>query len=355
MVDQEVEICVVIADGDGRDYLHEHNVCCVSGYELGIENWKRIAFQYTAFELCCALKPFAIRAALDRGFATAIYTDSDIHFKASPRLILREFDHGDVLLSPHILSPIPDDGYLPSGDVFATNGLYNGGFVAVKQSENGQDFLKWWSSKCVKQCYVDVRSGVFVDQLWLNYAPLFFETCVPTRNPGINAAYWNLHERVIQYDGTAPLVNGEPLIFFHFSGFDPENENALSRYQTRFRSSDYEGLDRLVKEYRSLLVGSGCDESSRLRYAFDTLSDGTPIRKTWREAIRAELTDLASVSDPFSVDDNKNLKQRFERTAGQAALLREDWRANGVRMFLHRLAPLPMISRLWSRWVEYES
>src|SRR5258708_3762433 len=47
--------------------------------ELEIPNWKRFSFQYTPFELSCALKPFALEAVLSRTQADGvIFVDSDI-------------------------------------------------------------------------------------------------------------------------------------------------------------------------------------------------------------------------------------------------------------------------------------
>lgn len=355
VVDPTTTIFVVVCDGDGRDYLHLHNVHCISGLELGVTNWKRVAFQYTAFELSCALKPFALREVLNQGFDSVVYVDSDVYFKSSPRLILQEFKKGDVILSPHVRRPVPDDGKIPQGEVFATHGVFNGGFMAIKNSQNSKQFLDWWGNACRKKCYIDVRGGVFVDQLCLNQAPIFFPGCVATLHAGINAAYWNLHERSIRFHGNMAFANEEPLVFFHFSGFEVDNEITLSRHQNRYRSSDSEGLQRLVREYKQLLDECGCKKKPEFNYAFETLSDGTRIRKTWREAIRLNYNELTSVEDPFSVEDNRKLKTIYRRAACRIALVREDWRANGVRFFLHRVASLPGVRCLWSRWVEYES
>jgi len=41
-----------------------------------------------------------------------------------------------------------------------------------------------------------------VDQKWINLVPLLFEGISISRHVGLNAAFWNLHERTIS-DGTA--------------------------------------------------------------------------------------------------------------------------------------------------------
>jgi hypothetical protein len=354
-VDQDIAVFVVVSDGDGRDYLREPNVFCISGFELDIDNWKRFAFQYTAYELACALKPYSLLAILDRDFEHVIYLDSDIYVKASPRAILKELVADDVVLSPHLTSPLPDDGKFPNDVMFSSKGIFNAGFIALKRSDTSQQFLKWWSEKCQTQCHIDVRGGIFVDQLWLNFAPVFFPGCVVTQCPGINAAYWNLHERVIEYDGTAALVNGEPLIFFHFSGFDIGEELSLSRHQNRYRLNNFPGLNRLVEEYRALLVECSGRSTSDFDYAFDKLSDGTRIHRVWREGIRAGLDELKSIDDPFSVETNEKLKKRLRLASYRAATLREDWKACGTRVFFYRLSNLPVLRWIWSRWVEHES
>ena len=68
-------------------------------------------------------------------------------------------------------------------------------------------------------CFVQVDKGLFVDQIWLNYAPLYYDRVFIIRHLGYNIAYWNFHERSIEQMGGRWFVNKKfPLKFFHFSG-----------------------------------------------------------------------------------------------------------------------------------------
>ncbi|MEE8115403.1 MAG: hypothetical protein V3T23_13745, partial [Nitrososphaerales archaeon] len=47
--------------------------------QLPLPGGRRFLFKYTAFELCCALKPYAIKHALQRsGVTHLVYLDSDV-------------------------------------------------------------------------------------------------------------------------------------------------------------------------------------------------------------------------------------------------------------------------------------
>ena len=75
-------------------------------------------------------------------------------------------------------------------------------------------------------------SGLFTDQRWVDLAPAFFDDIAIVRDPQYNVATWNLTHR--RATGTAPYdiqINGRPLVFYHFSGFDSGAQKImLDRY-----------------------------------------------------------------------------------------------------------------------------
>jgi hypothetical protein len=95
------------------------------------------------------------------------------------------------------------------------------------------------------------------------------------REPEYNVAYWNLHDRRLEHDGSGYTVNGRPLAFFHFSGFDPEHPLILSRHQNRTDVLEAPPLERLLGEYAHAVLDAGHIESRHWPYEFEALGDGT--------------------------------------------------------------------------------
>ena len=99
--------------------------------------------------------------------------------------------------------------------------------------------------------------GYFVDQRWFDLAPGFLTDFAIVRDPEYNVAYWNLHGRRLERDDGGYKVDGRPLAFFHFSGFDPDHPLVLSRYQDRIDVLADPVLERLLAEYAAEVNGEG--------------------------------------------------------------------------------------------------
>jgi len=204
--------------------------------KVGINNYRDMVAAYDITELSTAVKPFCFSYLFQQNDVDRIvYFDPDIllygRLKALEDMLLEH----DIVLTPHITGPIYD-GYSPSEQGILNAGLYNLGFLALKRSQSAFDFLRWWSFRLTDQCRIDFCNGFFVDQLWVNFVPLFFPNAGILRHQGYNMAYWNLHERRI---GKERLVNDrDELVFFHFSGygFDERISKHFDRYNFDQRS-----------------------------------------------------------------------------------------------------------------------
>jgi hypothetical protein len=102
-----------------------------------------------------------------------------------------------------------------------------------------------------------------------------FEGTRIIRDPGYDVAYWNLQHRTLSCDDGAWRANGEPLRFFHFSGFDPADREAVSKHQDRYRLRDVPCLPQLFEDYAVDLARHGYAGVKNVPYAFDHFSDGT--------------------------------------------------------------------------------
>ncbi len=220
-------------------------------------NIEDLAHKYNIIELNTAIKPFIFNYlfATDR-FASAIYLDPDLLIFDSFLEIDDALKSYNAIITPHFYSPI-DDGKYPSEIDFTPFGLYNLGFIAVKKSSESLKFLNWWHLRLMKYCYINTAYGMFTDQLWINYAPLFFEGFLVIRHLGYNLANWNLYERQIEMKDETYWVNRTyKLKFIHFSNYDFNNPYIISKYQNRHVIEDVPEMKRIIDQYQSLLISN---------------------------------------------------------------------------------------------------
>jgi hypothetical protein len=128
-------------------------------------------------------------------------------------------------------------------------------------------------SKVENEWFVAPKVGLYADQLWLSMLPYVFENAVSLiMDPGINVAYWNLHERQIgaTTKGELVLKSGETVKLIHFSGFDCGGKG-LSKHTTRSLDQDtHEAMAGVIEKYRNDLVGAQQSYSkidSRMKFA----------------------------------------------------------------------------------------
>ncbi len=294
--------------------------------ELTIDDWPRFAFQYSPFELTCALKPFAIEFVRDHGFGKIIYLDADMQLYGELTPVSRFLDTSDVVLTPHLCQPLPADGFLPDEQSIERAGRHNAGFLAVR-SGRSDSMLRWWKCQLRDSCIVDLGSGIFVDQRWLNDVPDRFDRVLVTEHPGCNVGYWNLPHRKLSRTAEGQfLVNGRPLLCFHFSGWDPSRPNVLSRYQNRIQVRDCEALEQMVRQYHVLLEVCGRAKYGRWEYRHGCLSSGQRIRPLWREAVRIRHPLVAEIEDPFDASATPALAKRLAAAGRRCLFSRRDRR-----------------------------
>jgi glycosyltransferase involved in cell wall biosynthesis len=107
-------------------------------------------------------------------------------------------------------------------------------------------------------------------------------------------AYWNLHGRRVENRGPQTLVNGEPLTFYHFSGFDPEH-GIFSKHQTRFAMDTVTPAVRnLCDDYAKELRRHGYPGNKSNPYAHAAFPDGTAIPNVARKLYRQRRDQFTS-------------------------------------------------------------
>jgi glycosyltransferase involved in cell wall biosynthesis len=243
-------------------------------------------FQHSVVEICTAIKGYALNRLLAReGVEAVIYLDPDIVVFSRLEPVLEMLAQCDVVLTPHLCDPEAELQAILDNEVCALqHGIYNLGFLAVANRPEGRRFAAWWWDRLERFCYADIQRGLFTDQRWVDLAPAFFPTCGVVRHPGCNVATWNLGRR--RLDGNFKQgfqVNGGPLIFYHFSGFDSGAHLAmLQRYAVDMPAAFL--LRCWYLKETAQLDGRGYH---RRRWRYDYFNNGAPIlpdqRRRYRE------------------------------------------------------------------------
>ncbi len=214
-----------------------------------------LASKYNIIELNTCVKPRIIEYLFnDRNADKVIFFDPDIKMYDSIRGLFDELDNASIILTPHINTPIPFDNKKPTENHFLNFGIYNLGFIGLKNNEECKKFIDWWKKHTYNHGYIDVYKGIFVDQLPVNLVPVFFKNVKILDNRGLNMAPWNLHERYLTIKENTYLVNeSEKLCFFHFSSFKANvYELPLSQYD-RFNLSNRPDIQSIYSDYNNEL------------------------------------------------------------------------------------------------------
>ncbi len=265
--------------------------------QLEIPDFLSTAFKYDILELNTNVKPSFLRHLLNRGIEHLLYLDPDIFVYKELTPVFEALSHSAIVLTPHMLSPANDD--VRQEVILLSAGVFNLGFIAVKQCTETDRFLLWWEQRCLHDAFDEQRAGMFVDQKWINFVPCFFDSVHILKHPGCNMAYWNLHERKLSGDDGSWTVNEDaPLLFFHFSGISVDGGERISKFTNRYTLSNRADLRLIFEEYRAALVRHGIRDASGNRYAFGSFDNGQPIHRLCRSIYAANL-DRFGGEDPF--------------------------------------------------------
>jgi len=170
----------------------------------------------------------------------------------------------EIILTPHILSPIPLDGKMPTEHLFLNFGTYNLGFIGIKNPKENIPFFKWWGERTYNIGYDRVADGLFVDQLWMNFAPVFYDNVVVSKNLGLNMGPWNLHERFLTFQNKWIVNQDTELVFYHFSNYKYKTPEVLASYYDRYDFSNRADLVPLYNDYLKLLIENNIEKLSEI-------------------------------------------------------------------------------------------
>ena len=267
--------------------------------DLGFAARKDWIFEHSVVEVCTAIKGLYSEMILARQEVDAVlYFDPDIAVLGSLEPVLDRLSDSSILLTPHQIEPETQADAIVDNEVCCLrHGVFNLGFLGLRNSDVGRSFAQWWSRRLVAFCHVDLESGIFTDQRWVDLAPTLFDEIAVLRHPGLNVATWNLTHRSLS--GRAPdkiLVNGEALSFFHFSGFDSGAQ--------LWMAIKYAETMPVVFDLRNWYIRScaemGQREVGEIPWKYNTYENGVAIGSVDREIYRKTPLLRDRFPDPFA-------------------------------------------------------
>ena len=278
--------------------LIDGDLTVIEAHLLSIPNFPSFAFRYNIMEFNTALKPFMFLHLIEQcGYSSILYFDPDIELFASLTTVLATLRNGaSFLFTPHLCSPSQDS--IEPNDIFIMRaGTFNLGFLGVSYTAETISILQWWARRLQFQCVNDQPAGLFVDQKFMNLVPGFADHAAISHDTTLNVAYWNLAQRQLGHTADGWTVDGAPLKFFHFSGFNPCQPARLSKHDPRFTTNMPEALKELTARYAAALLEWGYGTIPASSYAYGRFASGTTIDNDVRKLFREQYSDWPS--DPF--------------------------------------------------------
>ncbi len=173
------------------------------------------------------------------------YLDADLYFFADPAAFYRELGCQSILISTHRFAPAYTH-------LASTCGIYNVGALAFRRDERGMACLRWWRARCIEWCHARFEDGKFGDQKYLDDWPERFEGVVISQYAGTGVGPWNLPGHEVGRDRGQTLIDGEPLVYFHFHGYRRVSDRVVEPTHILYRISRQQ-IDGLYRPYSEAL------------------------------------------------------------------------------------------------------
>lgn len=279
--------------------------------DLQIPNERSWIFQHSVVELSCALKPFVVRHLLrQKHDGNILYFDPDIVLFSRLDDLLDEFQSASILLTPHLTMPEATLEGIAANELDSLrHGVFNLGFIGVGNDAHGRAFADWWAQRTYHFCVDDVGGGPFNDQKWIDFAPIFFEGVKILKGTRHNVAPWNLSMRKVEGSFAGGfVVDGKPLGFYHFTGFDAGAHRIMMQLFARNNAATHD----LVDWYERRTASNG---HARARWAYDDFSNGAPITRAHRIVYRKRVDLQRRYPDPFDSNGRSSYYAWFKRHA----------------------------------------
>lgn len=280
MVDEEPEQFIFNMDDEPFDIQYRIK-------DLQLKNYEAWMFGHDIVELCTAVKGPFLKKFVKDGWDKIIYLDPDIAVYNSLTPIEELLDQYSVVLTPHQVTPETEEDAIRDNEITALNyGVYNLGFLAIRNDNNGKKLANWWNDRLLEYCHDDLPRGLFVDQKWFDLVPAMFDSVHILRDPGYNVASWNLSHRKLTIRNSCIYVNDiYPLRFYHFTKLGPIGQTMTKKY-----AKDNYDVFEVWADYERQVIKNKPSNLPDNWWFYGVYSDGISVAKEDRLRFRHDLS-----------------------------------------------------------------
>jgi glycosyltransferase involved in cell wall biosynthesis len=249
--------------------------------DLAITGWEELVRDGRWADARELFKPHVLSRLIAGGAQTAVYLDAAVDVHSPLTLLPRMLEYQAAVIAPRLPGPLPDDGHRPSPDDLRRAGRLGASLIAIGRRPVSVEVLGWWAERLTRAARL-VQPDLPHEDLWparplsswLDIAPSVFEGLAVLSETGSAVSYWNLHERRLELEDGVSTVDGRPLRFMHFEGFDPQRPFLLNASFDRIRTSASSALGDLCQSYAERLREAGWRDGRRRAEVGRRLANG---------------------------------------------------------------------------------
>jgi hypothetical protein len=260
LLTDEFELWILCMDAATYGYLHNANLEKVNLVKLeelerACPDLTRVRGERGLVEYYFTCKPALIGFLLQTNprVDRLTYLDADLYFFADHSLLNDEIAASSIAIIEH--------RFTSNLQYLARTGRYNAGWISIKRDSTGLACVEWWRQRCIEWCYDTPDNGRYGDQGYLDEFRRLFGSVVSIAHKGANLAPWNIGNFKIGLVDGRVVVDGEPLVFFHFHGlrqvrrwlFDSGFHGYQVSMDTTTKEKIYRPYVRLLYQYKKCI------------------------------------------------------------------------------------------------------
>ena len=186
--------------------------------EINVPEWGQMCAHYYDFELVAASRPWFAKGLLKKHKAC-----EQITFLAPTTLLFSSMQSlnitADLSLTPHISKPLAISQNLDDKRILNI-GMFHSGSWILKAGEPANTLLDWWSHRTIDRAKFDLCNGMCMEQLWLNYAPIWVKNTVQIQHSGWHYGLHSILNKDLREEKGGFWVDDENLISVDFAGLN---------------------------------------------------------------------------------------------------------------------------------------